>query len=201
MGQPQFGHKYPRSRYAQLDPLSVLYQTKDEDWLLIAEPKWNQNIQHYLKLLGLEEYSNDERFTTREGAQKNVAEIIGIFEKAFKNVSTKDALAMLKSIDTVHEKLSNPAELYQDPQAWENGYLREMEFANGDKLVLPNSPVHFASIEEPEFHNAPYLGADSDSILRDLGYSPDEIESLHQDAAVVQRSPMYKSAASAKVSK
>ncbi len=187
LGQPQFGHKYPKSRYQQPDPMFALYQTKDEDWMLIAETRWEKNIVEYLKLLNLEEYIGDDRFMSYSAAQKNVSEITHIFEEAFRKVSTKDVVDTMIRIDTVHEVIANPADLYQDKQAWANGYLREIEFPSGDKMVIPNSPVQFAGMEPAGFTIAPNLGADSNEILKSLGYDDSKIRALNESKAVVQR--------------
>ena len=52
---------------------------------------------------------------------------------------------------------------------------------NGDKVVLPNTPVSFNSAKTPEFNLAPQLGADTISILKGLGYSDEEIETMKKN--------------------
>lgn len=187
MGQPQFGHKYPRKHEQPLGgPMQVHYQTSDGDWILIVEPLWDWKYKKYLEFLGLEQYMEDPRFTSFKGAAIHVAELIPIFAEAFRKKSTDDVKAFLIQNDIVHERLVNPSELYIDEQAWANGYLREVEFQNGKKMVMPKEAIHFGSMDEPAYTLAPDLGEHSNAILLDAGYSEEEAEKLLTSKAVIQ---------------
>jgi len=186
-GQPQFGHKYPKSRYGQSDPMSPLYKTKDGDWLLISETNWDTKHPKLLKLIGQEKYIGDPRFATLQTTRKHMPEVVKIIEEGFAKTSTAEALAGLSAMDTVHEKLANPADLYKDKQAWANDYLREITFPNGAKVVYPNNPIQFGSLPTPDYNLAPNLGEHSVEILTELGYSESEIEAMAEKNAIVKR--------------
>lgn len=179
-GQPQFGFHYPKSRYTQSDPMAPPFKTQDGDWLFVTETNWDTKYPAILKMIGKEEYIDDPRFKTLESTRQSMADVIKIIEDGFAHTPTAVCLAGLQAIDTVHEKLANPADLYKDEQAWANGYLREVTFPRGQKVVYPNSPVQFGSMETPEYNLAPYLGTHSVEVLKEIGYSDSEIEAVMQ---------------------
>lgn len=187
MGQPQYGHKYPKTRVQSPHPLSPLYRTKDGDWILISEANWDGRIAGILGMLHLEQYIGDPKFMTVEAARKNQKEIIAIFDEAFAGMTTEEALAGLSALDVVHEKLANPSDLYKDEQAWDNGYLHNLKLESGNEVVLPNNPIQFSSMGPAEFNLAPHLGQDSTSLLKSLGYTDGQIAEMIANKAVVAK--------------
>ena len=77
-------------------------------------------------------------------------------------------------------KILGPNDLYEDEQAWANDYLTHVTLENGDDLVVPRLPIQFGSAENPELHLAPQLGADTEAVLSDLGYSKEQIQALQK---------------------
>ena len=67
-----------------------------------------------------------------------------------------------------------PLEVHSDPQATANGYLADVEMANGSKLTLVTSPAQFD--EEPARPTrAPEQGEHTETVLLNLGLSWDGI--------------------------
>lgn len=186
LGQPAYGHQYPKNRYNQVSPFSNLYQTKDKDWILTSLSDYDQRKDEIFDLLGLENLKGNSKFATLESCRRNgnMKEIVDLFTNAFLNAGTQTILEAYEKMDIVHEKLSKPEEISKDPQAWANGYLHELELENGDKVVLPNVPIQFNSMTPPEFNLAPQLGADTVSILKQLGYSEEAIETMKKNNCV-----------------
>lgn len=187
MGQSQYGHKYPKTRVQQVNPLATLYRTKNGDWILIAEMNWNGRIVGILEMLKLGKYIGDPKPMTVEAARHNQKEIIAIFDEAFANLSTEEVFTQLLALDIVHEKLANPADLSQDEQAWANGYLHNLKLENGSEVVLPTNPVQFASWGSAEFNLAPQLGNDSIILLKRLGYSNEHITEMIVNKVIVTK--------------
>lgn len=187
-GQEQFGHKFPKDRYAVNSPQDPFYMTKDGDWLQVSIIDWPNHFPAALRALGLDELIGDERAATVAAARKNIAWLIKTFDEAFAKWHTKDIMARLQKEDLVHERVALPHDLPRDEQSWANGYLREVAFPNGEKVVYPNNPVHFASTGPNEFRLAPKLGADTVEILKSIGYDDKRIQELMAAKAVVQKS-------------
>ena len=71
-------------------------------------------------------------------------------------------------------------EASNDPDVVANGYVAEVDYPKyGKRLKVHGTPWQFS--ETPaRIGIAPELGADNDSILAELGYTPAEIEGLRQ---------------------
>ena len=186
MGQPAYGHQYPKNKFNQVSPFANLYQTKDKDWILTSLPDYDIKKDLIFAMLGLQKLIGNPKFATLKACRQkdNMKEIVDILIKTFGKTDTKTILDGFEKIGVVHEKLSNPKDLHKDPQAWANDYLHELEMENGDKVVLPNTPITFDSMEPPEFNLAPQLGADTISILKELGYSDEQIETMKKNNMV-----------------
>lgn len=186
-GQEQFGNTFPKSRYAQSDPMAPLYKTADGDWMLITETNWDTKHERLLKLIGLEQYIDDPRFATLETVREHMEEVVKIIEEGISKTPTDVIMSGLTEMDTVHEKLASPAELSKDKQAWANGYLREVAFPNGKTVVYPNNPVQFDSMDTPDYRLAPKLGEHSRDILKELGYSDENIQNMIDTRSVIAK--------------
>ena len=81
----------------------------------------------------------------------------------------------LRGADIVSAPINTLLEASNDPDVLANGYVTEVEYPkHGKKLKVHGSPWHLS--ETPaKIGVAPELGEHNDAVLKDLGYSADEI--------------------------
>ena len=72
----------------------------------------------------------------------------------------------------------------EDPQAWVDGYLEQVQFANGWVDAVPSSPIEMDSVGQLKTIPAPAIGADTTEVLRSLGYTGAEITRLQPAGAI-----------------
>ena len=75
------------------------------------------------------------------------------------------------------------ADALANPYVREMGRIQSLQSADGVPLRLLASPVRVPGEELPA-GPAPRLGADTDELLRELGYDPDRIASLRAHGIV-----------------
>ncbi len=182
-GQPQYGRKYPEEHY--IDPLVPPYLTKDEQWVMAADPSWERLYKKVFPLIGLEQYLDDERFTTRKAAVQNYDFVCSVIADAWKKFTAAELIQKFAQNGVIFARYQNPSELYCDEQGWANGYLSKLTLQNGSELVVPNVPVKFSSDEMRPVELGPELGEHTESIMKDLGYSDEDIEKMEMSGAVV----------------
>jgi hypothetical protein len=68
-----------------------------------------------------------------------------------------------------------------DEQALANGFMEEMDYANGDKIMMPTMPLMMDSLGPVKTQIAPLVGADTAEVLLNLGYTQEQIDAM--DAA------------------
>ena len=79
--------------------------------------------------------------------------------------------------------MQTPLEVHSDAQVGANGYIADVEMANGSSLALVTSPVQFDERNVVPVR-APEHGEHTESALLDLGLSWDEIMRLKENGAV-----------------
>ena len=81
-------------------------------------------------------------------------------------------------------RMGHFSEISEDQQAWANGYLEHVTFANGHEGIMPASPIEMDSVGTVVTKTAPGIGADTEALLSSLGYSAEEIQKMFQEGAV-----------------
>ena len=82
------------------------------------------------------------------------------------------------------EVMQSTCDVSKDPQAIENHYVEELEYADGLKVMMPCPPVHFSAYARRPYCPTGPIGTDTDQVFTTLGYSPEEIEALRQVGAI-----------------
>jgi len=124
----------------------------------------------------------DARFRTTEARRKNRGVLEELIEQIFQTHSHDVWFDRLKKARLPNGLVRGMAEVLAHPQVIARKMIREMESpvgpvpVMGSPLRLSDSPVQFGPI--------PALGADTDPILRELGYGDADIERLRRDQVI-----------------
>lgn len=186
VSQPKYGNIYPRSKYDQTAPYNTVFKSQDGMSFIFSIPNWNQVSERFLHAIHLDEYLNDPRFITLEGAKEDMQTVMDALDSAFRSMTSDEIRAMFQEQDFVFEEFSNPSNITTDQQAWENGYLESVELECGEDVVLANNPLRMQNVDTTPFGLAPQLGRDSQAILADLGYDRQIIDSYLENKIIIQ---------------
>jgi crotonobetainyl-CoA:carnitine CoA-transferase CaiB-like acyl-CoA transferase len=109
------------------------------------------------------------------GADDKRELLLRMLDELFATGSRDDWVARLRDADIVAAPINTLLEASDDPDVLANGYVTEIDYPEyGKRLKVHGSPWQFS--ETPaKIGIAPKLGADTDAILGDLGYSPGDI--------------------------
>ena len=77
------------------------------------------------------------------------------------------------------------SDISEDPQAWANGFVEHVAFPSGNTDVMPSSPIEMNSADVPPTVPAFGVGAHTEEILQDLGYTQEEIRQMIESGAAV----------------
>lgn len=174
-----YGREYPKVRGLGANPLVTSYRCADGEWIFVSATdfagQWGKICR---EVLGHPELAEDPRFWPQKNMIANCAEAVRLLDEIFATKTTKEWQALLIKADVAHEIVQHWKDVLQDEQAWANDYLREVAYDNGKKAVFPNTPINFASQPEKPFQLSRGVGADTEGILKELGYSQPEIDAL-----------------------
>jgi itaconate CoA-transferase len=124
----------------------------------------------------------DERFRTPEARRRNRAVLEELIERIFLECPHEEWLRRLKESRLPYGEVRGIAEVLAHPQVIARNMVREMESPVGPVPVVA-SPLRLSD-SPARYDPIPGLGADTESILRELGYDDADIDKLRRDKVV-----------------
>jgi crotonobetainyl-CoA:carnitine CoA-transferase CaiB-like acyl-CoA transferase len=174
----------PRARHSDMpNALMAPYETSDGRHILLGAMRTDVDWPTICTMLSAAELANDPRFQTPEDRATNRRELIQAFDKLFATRTLEEWRSILADFPSPWTLAQTARETHVDPQVLANGYITQVE-TQGGPLQLAASPVQVD--EEPvTLTRAPDPGEQTDEVLRDLGYGPEEIIALKVANAVL----------------
>ena len=134
------------------------------------------------EVLGQPALADDPRFATNPLRLANRAALHAIIEERFATLSAADVVALLEQVGVANARLNSVQEFWDHPQLAARNRWRTVETEVGEvAALLP--PVTLRGVE-PRMDRVPALGADTDAILRSLGYNDAAIAGLRAEGAI-----------------
>ena len=159
-----------RSAHPILVPCQ-LYKTKD-GWIFLMCNK--ESFWPILcKKIAREDLSDDPRFVDFASRLKNRDEITKILDKELMKKNTSDWLTEFGGIVPAAPILDLKESL-ENPFLKDRQNIQDLKTKRGENISLLKTPVH---ISESQFEDktAPELGADTQDVLEEVGFSSEEI--------------------------
>ena len=159
-------------------PLTFSYAAKDgkliQLMILNPQPRWSA----FCKALGIEAIENDPRFATDDARNANGDALIAILEETFVTRDFATWLPLLESLDIPWELISSIEDVAADPQVKANGMMRKMPVEDTEIDIVAGPTMWDGAQFCREPVCAPVLGADTASLLAEVGYSAEAIADM-----------------------
>jgi crotonobetainyl-CoA:carnitine CoA-transferase CaiB-like acyl-CoA transferase len=127
---------------------------------------------------------SDPRFDTPANRQAESAALVELLTALFKTRTRAEWAALLNASECIWAPIQSPAEVPNDPQVVANEYVLSYEHPSHGQFRVASSPVQFNS-QAPEVRRAASeLGADTEQVLLELGYTWEEIAGLKEANAI-----------------
>ncbi len=179
--QEAYGDPYPKSEYESVTPFAHIYKCKDGEWIFLCVIQYELMREKMFRIFEMEEYLDDPRFTDIVSVHDHMKELIEIVNERFLRKTCDEWCAIFKAEDCIHQKLVHTRDVVKDQQAWDNDYLQEMTYANGNKSVVPKIPVYFSNYDVLDYKMPGDIGCDTDAVLSGrLGYTEEQIRELRE---------------------
>jgi crotonobetainyl-CoA:carnitine CoA-transferase CaiB-like acyl-CoA transferase len=169
----------PRGAHPSLTP-SALYTTKD-GWLFVMcnkEKFWGVLAE----ALGHPEWATDAELSSFKARLKNRDRVTELLDKELARETTEYWLEKLRGKVPV-APVNDIAQALDNPFVAERGGVREYTYPDGRRAKLIASPIRCPGVELPSRAGSA-MGADTDALLAEAGYTPDEIAALKRSRAV-----------------
>ncbi|WP_310620766.1 CaiB/BaiF CoA transferase family protein [Flexibacterium corallicola] len=172
LNSPITPSRLPRSAHPSLVPCQ-LFQTGD-NWIYIMcnkEKFWPL----LCNLIERPDLLEDPRFSDFPKRFTNSDALVNTLEATLKTRSTQDWLELFGSTIPC-APIKTPREAMDDPDLEETGRVETLQVADGTPFKVLSTPIKTTGL--PESHSGPPLGADTQRILREAGFSEAEITYL-----------------------
>lgn len=163
-------------------PLTFTYATRDAKlvqlMILNPEPRWPA----LCRILGLDHIVDDPRFATDEARNGDPDPLIALMQDAFSQRDFAEWRPLLESIDIPWELISSIGDVVNDPQVRANGMMQKLA-VGGREIDIVAGPTSFdGEAISGTARSSPALGANTETVLRDLGYDDGAIADLRRRA-------------------
>lgn len=182
----QYGTMYPAERYAPWDPFSDCYECADGEWLAVMEKEYSRDKATLARIFDMPELLTDPRLTSLSTMRESGA-LVALSQKMEALMRTRPAHeweALLDANDIPNERLRHYREVADDVQANANGVFDQVTYPDGKTAAMPTPPIRFSDYGRQVTQPSGGIGADTDKVLRDLGYSEQDVTMLRNKKAV-----------------
>jgi crotonobetainyl-CoA:carnitine CoA-transferase CaiB-like acyl-CoA transferase len=163
-------------------PTYTHYKTAD-GYVAVAAVDPN-SWQPFCRAIGRADLIVDPRFEEPFERERNGAELTALLEEHFLNRPTQAWLDCLIAEDVACGPVQDYAAVAADPQVLANQYIDEIDHPILGQLKVPGVPIHMSGTPPRRPGAAPELGQNTEEVLLDLGFSWEEIETLHTDKVI-----------------
>ncbi len=182
LGSTQFGDSWPKSRYDATCPTNNTYCSKDGVWFIICYGSYDIFYEHTMRSVGLTSMIGDTRYETaaaiNDGSGRNT-EVVKILENQFLTQDWSYWEDVFKKQEIPYQKLYLADDILADEEALSNDILRPIEYDAFGTYKMTTSPIRFASLGDPVLHKSRPIGFDTARVMREYGYSDEEIDRLN----------------------
>jgi CoA:oxalate CoA-transferase len=165
------------------NPTANVFATLDSHVQIIAL-KEHQALALFT-LLGQADMLSEERFATAGARVEHANEVAAVVAPLIASKSTEYWLVSLEEVGVPAAAIRSLPEVVADPQFEFRKTFVQVPHPSKDQTTQVVATGHTTDMDPPQLRNpAPRLGADTDTILAELGYSTGEIEQFSQQGAI-----------------
>ena len=174
-----FGEPVPHRPTREQAPnaLANHYRCRDGRWFIMALFNEQRQLRPLLNAIGREDLPDDPRFATKEARKQNAAALVVELDAVFATRDMAEWRTILDAVGVTFGVVGRIDDVADDAQMQAIGAL--VPFADGKTLTV-SSPFHLDGETKVAPRRAPAVGQHSEDVLRDAGYSADDIGRLRK---------------------
>lgn len=170
---------YPRLMSENRKP----YPTKDGYLAVVVYT--GAHWVRFLKYVGRGDMLDDPRYADDNARAVNIDDLYQVVADELLTRTSAEWLEAFEELDIPAMPVNTPDDLLEDPHLADVGFYREFEHPTEGRLRQMRPALRFSGDALPEPGPPASLGEHGPEVLRDLGYTDEEIDALTAQGAVV----------------
>src|ERR1700752_2251720 len=159
-----------------------VWRTKDDTWfVLIITP---DKLAAVAKAVGRPDLLTDPRFADPAKLMANMPALTAILDDIFCSKPMAHWYEVFNGVHVTFGAVRGPQEVVDDPQLRANDIIVPLEGAGGKLTSTISSPIQIHGVTKVPARRAPGIGEHSEQVLRQLGFTPTEINDLHATGTI-----------------
>ena len=173
---PQAGNDHPTSF-----PMGVF---PAKDGMVNIAAAGDRMFLDFLRVIGAEDLAQDERFRTRQARASHRPELRALVEERTRTWACEALIEALNAVGVPCGPILTIDQVFENPQVQHLALAQTVESERYGTLKIIRSPVRLSRTSTSLRRAAPAPGADTDVVLKDYGYTPEEISALKASRVV-----------------
>jgi len=165
------------SRNPQSTP-SQVFETKDSHFATVG--KWEK----LATALGKPEWITDEKWGNNRYRVEHYDEFSDMVEEVTRTKTTDEWLALIKEQDSPASRINTMEEGLEDPGVKATGMIKTVEHKKAGQIKIMDKPWQMSDSPGGLRYPPPAHGEHSSEILKEFGYSPEEIQQFKDKEAL-----------------
>ena len=145
----------------------------------------DHQFRAFLKVIHAEELDKDERFNTARGRGINRAELRAIVEEKTRQFNSEELIQAMNDAGVPCGPILTIDQVFANPQVQHLGMAQTVHSPRFGDLEVVRAPMRLSRTSTSLRRAAPAPGEHTHEVLREYGYSEDEIRQL-QEAGVIE---------------
>src|ERR1700748_999144 len=159
-----------------------VYRSSDDTWfVLIITP---DKAAAVAKAIGRPDLLTDPRFSDPAKLMANMPQLTAILDETFCAEPMAHWYEVFNGVHVTFGAVRGPQEVINDPQLRANDIIVPLDGAGGKLTSTISSPLQVHGVAKVSAKRAPKIGEHNEEVLRQLGFSAAEIESLRASGTI-----------------
>ncbi|MDR0812486.1 MAG: CoA transferase [Oscillospiraceae bacterium] len=173
------GQTYPTSRKRADNPFNNIYRTKDGRWIQLSMPPFDVFYPKFMPLIDRADLVGNDRYKIDSIMQNHLnEEFVSIIDEQFAKKTAAEWTNILTENDIPFAVCAVWEEVLEDKQAWAINAFESVDYPTG-KRAMVRQPISLVGTDHLPYEKAPLLGADSEGVLKSLGYTDEQLADMH----------------------